>query len=130
MGRTLAWLALSVSSACTAPASPPALAPGPEARAERFGGVSLVLNNRYWLDVVVKIEHDGETSRIGQVAAASSRHFVLPAWMLGASGYVRFVADPVGSPERGSTDWVNVWGGQTVEWTLESQLERSSMLVY
>jgi hypothetical protein len=102
----------------------------PAGREDRFGAVELVLNNRHWLDVVVRVEHDGETTRIGQVAAASSGRFSVPAWAMGSSGYVRFVADPVGSPVRSASDWVNVWGGQTVEWTLESQLDRSSMLVY
>ena len=108
-------------------------APGqvaPVDRAERFGGVQLVLVNRYWLDVVVRVEHDGETTRIGQVAAASSGRFSVPSWAMGGSGFVRFVADPIGSPERSASDWMNIWAGQTVEWTLESQLDRSSVLVY
>ena len=102
----------------------------PAGREDRFGAVQLVLNNRHWLDVVVRVEHDGEATRLGQVAAASSGRFNIPAWAMGSSGYVRFVADPVGSPQRSTSDWVNIWGGQTVEWTLESQLDRSSMLVY
>ncbi len=128
MYRGLALVSLLIASACSGSPGPEAV--GPVARAERFGGVELVLNNRHWLDIVVRVEHDGETTRIGQVAAASSGRFSIPAWAMGSSGHVRFVADPIGSPERSSSDWVNVWGGQTVEWTLESQLERSSMLVY
>jgi hypothetical protein len=119
---------LGLTAACGTVSTPPGV--GPVQGSERFGGVQLVLNNRYWLDIVVRVEHDGETTRIGQVAAASSARFSVPSWAMGASGYIRFVADPVGSPERSASDWVNIWGGQTVEWTLESQLDRSSMLVY
>ena len=121
-------LLLLLTPACRGSSGPGTVEP--VAQAERFGGVQLVLNNRYWLDIVVRVEHDGESTRIGQVAAASSGRFSVPAWAMGSSGYVRFVADPIGSPQRSASDWVNVWGGQTVEWTLESQLERSSMLVY
>ncbi|MGH7517428.1 MAG: hypothetical protein ACREOC_08155 [Gemmatimonadales bacterium] len=55
-------------------------APGsvtPVGRAERFGGVQLVLNNRYWLDVVVRVEHDGEITRIGQVESQLERSSML-----------------------------------------------------
>jgi hypothetical protein len=128
MHRGPAFVLLLLGSACVGLSAPAGVEPAE--RAERFGGVQLVLNNHHWLDVVVRIEHDGEMTRIGQVPAAAAGRFMLPAWALGGSGYVRFVADPVGSPEQGSTDWVNVWGGQTVEWTLESQLNRSSLLVY
>ena len=128
MYRGPALVSLLIACACGGSPGPEAVRP--VARAERFRGVELVLNNRHWLDIVVRVEHDGETTRIGQVAAASSGRFSIPAWAMGSSGYVRFVADPVGSPERSSSDWVNVWGGQTVEWTLETQLDRSSMLVY
>src|SRR5687767_5448443 len=128
MHRGPVLILLLLGCACGGSSAPAGVAP--VGHAERFGGVQLVLNNRHWLDVVVRVEHDGEFTRIGQVAAASSGRFRVPAWVMGSSGYVRFVADPIGSPERSATDWVNVWGGQTVEWTLESQLDRSSLLVY
>ena len=128
MHRDPILLLLLLTPACGGASGPGSVEP--VAQAERFGGVQLVLNNRHWLDIVVRVEHDGESTRIGQVAAASSGRFSVPAWAMGTSGYVRFVADPIGSPDRSASDWVNVWGGQTVEWTLESQLERSSMLVY
>jgi hypothetical protein len=124
-GPAVVLLLLAVG--CAGSVGPTGVVP---ARGERFGGVQLVLNNHHWLDVVVRVEHDGEVTRIGQVAAASSGRFSVPAWAMGSSGYVRFLADPVGSPDGSTSDWVNVWGGQTVEWTLESQLDRSSMLVY
>lgn len=128
MRRCPLFLLLFLTVAGCAGGSAGAVAPA--SRAERFGGVELVLNNQHWLDVVVRVEHDGETTRIGQVPAASSKRFSVPAWAMGTSGLVRFVADPIGSPERSSSEWVNVWGGQTVEWTLQSQLDRSSLLVY
>jgi hypothetical protein len=128
MGHGPVVLFLLLVVGCAGSSAPGGVAP--VRRAERFGGVQLVVNNHHWLDVVVRVEHDGEITRIGQVAPAASGRFSVPAWAMGSSGYVRFVADPVGSPNGSSSDWVNVWGGQTLEWTLESQLERSSMLVY
>ena len=128
MRRAFCCVLVALSAGCASGAGSTGVAPVD--RPDRFGGVQLVLNNRHWLDVVVRVEHDGETTRIGQVAAASSARLSVPSWAMGSSGYVRFLADPIGSPDRSSTDWVNIWRGQTVEWTLESQLDRSSILVY
>jgi len=124
--RSLLLCGVLVVVGCT----PPPELPIAEVRQERFGGVQLVLNNKRWLDVVVYVEHDGETSRIGQVTAASSRIFRVPAWILGSAGLVRLVADPVGEPGRELSDWVNVPGAVTLEWTLEHASGRSSLLLH
>jgi hypothetical protein len=93
-------------------------------------GVRLVLNNHHWLDLVVKIESDGETYRVGQVSAASSAEFAVPGWMLGASRYVRLIADPVGTSDIALSDWLDLRSGGTVEWTVEGATSRTSLLRY
>ena len=89
-------------------------------------GFELTLNNRYWLDVNVFIQHDGESSRVTQVTAASSQSLILPVWMLGDSKLVRIIAEPVGAEDSYTTELLRVDLGQSVEVNLESDLSRSN----
>ncbi len=90
----------------------------------------LSLTNNNWNDVTVLVLHDGELSRVGEVTAASTAHFSLPAWMLGHSRTVRLVARPIGSNDRAITDLLVIQQGQVVEWTLESHLDRSYVTLH
>jgi hypothetical protein len=90
----------------------------------------LTVTNNNWLDVVVYIYHDGETSRVAMVTAASTADYFLPAWMLGHSRSVRLIAHAVGSNSSISTELIHVQPGQFIEWRLESDLARSAVAVY
>ncbi|HEX5387574.1 MAG TPA: hypothetical protein VFW66_12780 [Gemmatimonadales bacterium] len=92
--------------------------------------IALIVQNSHWLDVVVYVVHDGESTRVGDVTAASTGNFVLPRWMIGQGRAIRLVADPVGSGAGTVTDVLTVLPGESVEWHLESQLSRSSVSVY
>jgi hypothetical protein len=50
--------------------------------------------------------------------------------MLGQQRLIRLVGDPVGEPGVIRTDPLNIQPGQMIEWRLESQLARSSVMVY
>jgi hypothetical protein len=102
----------------------------PEAFYDRDTPVALTIANNHWLDVIIFIFHDGEMSRVGTVTAASNGNFTLAPWMLGQSRNVRLLADPVGSEGWIRSDMINVQPGQSIEWRLESQLARSSVMVY
>ncbi len=102
----------------------------PELRYERETPVALSVNNNHWLDIVVFVSHDGELSRVGTVTAATNGSFTLPFWMLGQSRTIRLLADPVGSEGWIRSETIHVQPGQSVEWRLESQLARSSVMVY
>jgi len=126
-----AMLLAAALAACARGASDLGAGPAPRsAPAAAAEGIRLVLNNHHWLDLVVKVESNGETYRVGQVSAASSAEFAVPGWMLGSTRYVRLVADPVGTAEVAKSDWVDLRTGGTVEWTVESQTSRTSMLRY
>jgi hypothetical protein len=92
--------------------------------------VALTISNNHWLDVIVFVFHDGEMSRVGTVTAASNGSFTLAPWMLGQSRNVRLLADPVGSEGWIRSESINVQPGQSIEWRLESQLARSTVMVY
>ena len=102
----------------------------PEIMYDRDTPVALTIANNHWLDVIIFIFHDGEMSRVGTVTAASNGNFTLAPWMLGQSRNVRLLADPVGSEGWIRSEMINVQPGQSIEWRLESQLARSSVMVY
>jgi hypothetical protein len=91
--------------------------------------VVLVVDNRNWQDVVVYAVHDGTRSRLGLVVATRTATFTLAPSYVTKGGDLYFVADPVGATRSYSSERVVVQRGQYIEWTLESGLERSSLLV-
>jgi hypothetical protein len=90
----------------------------------------LTVTNNNWLDVIVYIYHDGETSRVATVTGASTANYFLPAWMLGHSRSVRLFAHAVGSNSTISTELIHIQSGQFIEWRLESDLAQSAVSVY
>ena len=92
--------------------------------------VKVVVDNKHWQDVTVYVLHDGERSRIGTATATTIATFSVPRRQIGQSGLIRLIADPVGALSGISTETIVVQPGQQVQWTLESQLRRSSVAVY
>jgi hypothetical protein len=101
-----------------------------EPAADPNAPVELTITNQHWLDVVIFVAHDGETTRVGTVTAASTAVFTLAPWMIGQSRSIRLVGDPVGEGGYVGTETLTIQPGQTIEWRLESQLARSSVSVY
>lgn len=93
--------------------------------------LALEVDNHNWSDVVLWIEHDGRRQRFLEIAAAHSLTRAIPASLVGPTGRLRFVAHRIG----GGNDYyvsptVSVRTGYTVELTLESDLQRSSIGVW
>jgi hypothetical protein len=97
-----------------------------ESRAE----VALVVENHHWNDVVVSVLHDGVVERIGLAIAVKTTTFIIPSRRLGAAGLIRLRGHPVGAPDDHTTDAFIVQPGQEIQWTLESDLARSSVAVH
>jgi hypothetical protein len=92
--------------------------------------VVLTVTNHHWLDVTVYVEHDGQRTRVGTVTAVSTQQFLLPMRLLGISRQFRLLGEAIGSPGVARTETLLVQPGQAIEWTLESDLRRSSVGVY
>src|SRR5437660_9079220 len=90
----------------------------------------LRVENRHWSDVRVSVMHDGLTTPVGTVTATQTMAFVLAPNLLGQSGEVRLMGDPIGGGTRVTTEPVRVASGQQVLWTLERALSRSSVAVW
>jgi hypothetical protein len=117
-------LALLGSSGCARPGAE-AEAPS-ESRAE----IALVVENHHWSDVIVYLLHDGVVERIGLATAVKTSTFIIPSRRLGIAGLIRLRGHPVGAPDDHTTDAFLVRPGQEIEWTLESDLARSSVAVH
>ncbi len=94
------------------------------------GEIALQVTNHNYLDVVVYVLHDGQRTRIGTVTGSSSQVFYLPVRLLGQGHEIQLYGDAIGSPDFASTERLIIQPGQYIEWTLESDLRRSSVGVY
>jgi hypothetical protein len=129
IARLLAPAGITAALACGSPS--PELEPGPDTGySAELDGVQLIVNNHHWLDMVVRIQRDGQLVRIGQVPGSGRAVIPLPPRLLGSEGYVRILGHPIGSNETAVSDWISVRRGQTIEWTVESQTSRTSLLLY
>jgi hypothetical protein len=126
VGRALlVAVALLISAACAGHSGTPG-ADGPASAAE----VSLVVENHHWNDVIVSVLHDGVADRIGLVTAVKTSTFVIPSRRLGTSGVIQLRAHAVGAPDSHTSDSFVIQPGQEIQWTLESDLARSSVAVH
>jgi hypothetical protein len=92
--------------------------------------VTLYVTNHNYLDVIVYVIHDGQRSRIGTVTGSSTEAFTLPLRLIGQAHEVRLYGDPIGSEDFALTELLLVHSGQSIEWTLETDLRRSSVGVF
>jgi hypothetical protein len=91
----------------------------------------LEVDNRNWSDVLIWIQHDGQRSRFLMVNAAHSMTQPIPKYFVSADGTLSLVAHRIG----GGDDYyvspkVSVRTGYTVRFTLEDDLQRSSVGVW
>jgi hypothetical protein len=97
---------------------------------ESGADIALVVENHHWSDVIVYLLHDGVLDRVGLATAVKTSTFNIPSRRLGTAGLVRLRGHPVGAPDDHTTEAFVVRPGQEIEWTLESDLARSSVAVH
>jgi hypothetical protein len=114
-------LALMAGCARTAP-----VASAPDAEAAPTH-VALMVDNHNWSDVVVSVEHDSKRDRLGTVKAASKQHLRIPVMWIGGSRAIRLVAHRIGSVGEFRSEGFTVQYDQVINWTLESDLQSSSL---
>ena len=125
MARRLLWVCATVAAlaACShRPAGGAATNPDE--------GWTLTVINHHWLDVSVYVMTDGSRSHVALVPATFTQSFEMPARMISNGRLIVLEANPIGANTTLRTDRISVQGGQRVEWTLETGLERSSVAVY
>jgi hypothetical protein len=122
----ITWLLLASFSLACASHSSRKSEPSPGLDAE----VSLEVENHNWNDVVIYLLRGGQPERLGMVTAHSTGTFVFPYRRLSASGNSRLSAYPIGGGSAFNSETLLVQPGQSIKWTLETDLSRSSLVVY
>jgi hypothetical protein len=92
--------------------------------------IALNVTNHNYLDVVVYVLHDGQRTRVGTASGSSSSLFFLPPRLIGQGREIRLYGDAIGNDDYAVTDILVVQRGQYIEWTLETDLRRSSVGVF
>jgi hypothetical protein len=75
---------------------------------------TLYVSNDNWLDMNILIQRGGSRYRLGNVSSLSSAVFELPANVIGATGDLQVVADPIGSRYEYVSDLIIITAGHTI----------------
>lgn len=95
------------------------------------GEFALRVTNHNYLDVAVYVVHGGQRTRVGTVTGSSSALFFLPDRLLGLGREIQLYGEAIGGGEASArTHTLIVQPGQYIDWTLETDLRRSSVGVY
>jgi hypothetical protein len=92
--------------------------------------VVVEVESHYYGDVIIYLMRGTQRQRLGMVTALSTAAFTFPWRRLGAGGSSRLLAYPLAGPRAYASDPLNVQPGQSIKWTLESDLDRSSLTVW
>lgn len=134
---TATLIAVAVAAACTHPAPNGAAAPTPstgqpvQTDTVASSPVALRVESHNSSDVVIYAGRGRMHQRLGTVTGSTTRMLAIPVRFSVDPGGFYLVAHRVGG--GGGTDLtsqtITVQAGQTVVWTLESELPRSSLTV-
>ena len=122
--RAALWILLAVGAMACRHKGDPTIAPDPNMP------VLVEVENHFQGDVVIYLLRGSQKERLGLVTALSNAAFTFPYRRLGSD---RLEPAP-GLSYRGASaqtsDPLNIQEGQSVKWTLEGDLSRSSLVVY
>lgn len=121
----LGLLLLLAGAAGCGPAPSPGVQPGASG-----SEVMVRVENRGWTDVVVSVSAGGVWERLGTSTATQTTNFSVPWRKFDTAGAVRFRADPTNGGAAVFTENLLLAPGKLVVWTLQLQLEQSSVAVY
>jgi hypothetical protein len=91
---------------------------------------TLLVENNNWADMTVYVVRNGIRARVGTVPSFGRARFVLSDALVGGSGELRLLADPIGSNNRFLSDPIHLGPGQQVRFRLENNVQLSSYSVY
>jgi len=94
------------------------------------GEIALNVTNHNYLDVVVYVLHDGQQTRVGTVTGSSTALLFVPIRLLGIGHELQLHGRAIGSDAFARTQTLIIQPGQYIEWTLETDLRRSSVGVF
>ena len=92
--------------------------------------VPFQIENHFMGDVTIYLVRGSLRQRLGMVTALGSAEYTFPWRWLSQSGTSRLMAYPVAGARAQLSDPLILQPGQGIKWTLEADLDRSSMAVY
>jgi hypothetical protein len=92
--------------------------------------VVLEVENHNWADVVLYVVHDGIQTRFAQVAAAHNASIEIPSQLQGQMGIIRIAARRIGGTDSFLSQAISLRGNSAVRFTIESNLNHSSVGVW
>jgi hypothetical protein len=93
------------------------------------GRVAIQVINHNVLDVIVYIAHSGYRTRLGTVTAKTNAEFAISLRSLGAGHEFMLIGEPIGGRAPVRSDSQHATDGDTVIWTLESEFQRSTLII-
>ena len=118
----LSTLSLGACTSAQRGARNPLDAPGPR-------GAVLTVENQHVMDMRVYLVRGHTRFPVGTVNSMQRQTFALPTSMLGQSGAIRLMADPIGSRNTYTSHLIPAWTGDHVRWTLAASLPFSHFTV-
>jgi hypothetical protein len=91
--------------------------------------ISIQVENRNKLDVMIYFVHSGVQSRLGLATAFTTTAFDLPLGSLGAGADYRLLGHPIGMRSVVTTETLHARAGDEVTWSLEDSFARSTVTV-
>jgi hypothetical protein len=92
--------------------------------------VPVQIENHFMGDVTIYLVRGSLRQRLGMVTALGSAEYTFPWRWLSQSGTSRLMAYPVAGARAQLSEPLILQPGQWIKWTLEADLDRSSMAVY
>ena len=102
----------------------------PDQRSSPDVPVSVEVENHNWSDMVIYLDRGNLSERLGTVGSLHTVEFTFPYLKLGSTGNARLRADPIGNLRSFSSEQINIQPGQSLKWTIESDIDRSFLAVY
>ena len=91
--------------------------------------MGLIVQNHNWSDVRIYVVHDGVSERVGLVTAAAVGTFILPGRFFASQAGIQLQAYAIAGDQPYTTEVLTLHPGDAITWTLESQLDHSSILI-
>jgi hypothetical protein len=118
------WILLAALTLGCRHRGEPTVAPDPDTP------VLVEIESHYQGDVVIYLLRGSARERLGMVSGLSGAAFTFPYRRLGSSGSSRLLAYPIAGASAYASDPLYIQPGQSLKWTLEADLSRSSLVSY
>jgi hypothetical protein len=93
------------------------------------GGALVTVENQHVQDMRIYLVRGSVPIALGSVGTMEQRTFAVPTVVLGHSGTIRLMADPLGSRATFTSDYIPATPGDHVRWTLAPRLGLSHFSV-